>query len=220
MRLFFKTSINNKPITWNYQQLLVGSFHKWIGKENAEHDSGPSLYSISWLSGAATSKKGLHFPNGAYFFISAHSGDLCDRLISGVRDSPEMFNGLKVEEIVVSDRPRFRKREYFQTASPILVRKKNEIGIIHLKWDDEEADKRMTEVLHTKMKIAGLSGDIQIKFDRDYKKAKTKVVNYKNISNKANVCPVIIEGEPELIRFAYNVGIGESTGSTFGSIKL
>jgi CRISPR-associated endoribonuclease Cas6 len=220
MRLYFKTSFNNKPIPWDYQHFLVGAFHKWMGKENKEHDSGPSLYSISWLSGAVTTKKGLSFPDGAYFFFSSHSGDLCDRIISGVRESNELFSGLKVEEITIADRPKFTEREYLYSASPILIRKKEGDKFIHMQWDDEESDNRLTEVIHTKMKIAGLSGNLQIKFDKEYKKAKTKVVNYKDIKNKANVCPVIVEGDPELIRFAYNVGIGESTGATFGSVKL
>lgn len=220
MRLYFKTEKNTKPIPWDYQQLIVGNLHKWIGVDNEEHDGKPSLYSVSWLNGAVATKSGLEFPNGANFFFSAFSGELCERVITGARKTPKMFNGLKVEEIIIGNRPEFTQKQYFYTASPILVRKMTDNVLKHLSWNDPEANERLTEIIHTKMKMAGLSGDISIRFDKDFTKAKTKIVNYKNIQNKANICPVIIEGEPDLIRFAYNVGIGESTGATFGSIRI
>jgi CRISPR-associated endoribonuclease Cas6 len=220
MRLYFKTSKNTEVIPWNYQHLLVGTIHKWMGKGNSEHDSGPSLYSISWLSGATASKEGLHFKEGAYFFFSAHSGDLCDKIITGVKDSSNMFCGMRVDEIAIANRPNFRDREKFYSSSPILVRRKIEDKIEHLHWDKDASDLRLNEIMQTKMKIAKLTGQINIRFDRSFQGAKTKLVNYKGIMNKANICPVIIKGDPEIIRFAYNVGIGESTGAAFGSIKL
>ncbi|MGN9307593.1 CRISPR-associated endoribonuclease Cas6 [Enterococcus faecium] len=56
-------------------------------------------------------------------------------------------------------------------------------------------------------------------FDRTYYAAKTKLVYYKNIGNKTSICPVIIEGTPEQIAFAWNVGVGNSTGIGFGALK-
>ncbi len=218
MRLYFQTSRNTELVHYDYQQKMVGALHKWLG-ENIEHD-GISLYSISWLSGARPAKKGLNFPEGANFFISAHEGDLLERIITGVRDDPTMFNGMRAQEIIIGSRPEFSEREYLHLASPALVRRKTDKGCEHLEWNNPAADERMTEVMQSKMKLAGLSGDIRIRFDRDYQRAKTKIVNFNNIQNKANLCPVILEGAPELIRFAYNVGVGESAGAGFGAVRL
>jgi hypothetical protein len=41
---------------------------------------------------------------------------------------------------------------------------------------------------------------------------------YRNISMRVNKCPVIIKGRPETKSFAWNVGIGNSTGIGLGAI--
>ena len=74
--------------------------------------------------------------------------------------------------------------------------------------------------LHHKMELAGLPYDesLDIRFELDYQNKKTKMLKYRGIYNRANLCPVIIEGKPETKAFAWNVGIGNSTGIGFGSI--
>ena len=70
------------------------------------------------------------------------------------------------------------------------------------------------------MKIAGLiDDDIKLRFDTSYPKARTKLLTYNNVKNRASWCPVIIEGKPESKLFAWNVGLGNSTGIGFGAIK-
>ena len=217
MRIYLKISQPNKLLELNYQQKMLGVIHKWLGK-NKEHDS-ISLYSMSWLSGGKLEQGGLNFPNGGEFFISAFSGDFCERIITGARKNPNLFDGMRVEEIIIGNRQEFYEKEYFYLASPVLIRKKNEDKVEHLTWDNPETDKRLVEVMQWKMEKAGLNGNINIKFDREYSKAKTKLVTINEIKNRANMCPVIIEGDPDLIRFAYDVGIGESTGSGFGALR-
>jgi CRISPR-associated endoribonuclease Cas6 len=70
------------------------------------------------------------------------------------------------------------------------------------------------------MKLAGIEDNgLSIKFDTDYPRASTKMLNYNGIKNRASWCPVFIEGEPETKLFAWNVGLGNSTGIGFGAIK-
>jgi CRISPR-associated endoribonuclease Cas6 len=78
----------------------------------------------------------------------------------------------------------------------------------------------MEETLRNKMRKAGIPDDatLQIEFDLQYVGKKIKMVNYRNIRNKTNWCPLIIKGKPETKLFAWNVGIGNSTGIGFGSI--
>ena len=87
-------------------------------------------------------------------------------------------------------------------------------------FNDEEANGLMVHTLHHKMELAGLPYDesLDIRFDLDYQNKKTKMLKYRGIYNRANLCPVIIEGKPETKAFAWNVGIGNSTGIGFGSI--
>ena len=39
------------------------------------------------------------------------------------------------------------------------------------------------------------------------------------IKNKASICPVIVKGTSEQIAFAWNVGVGNSTGIGFGALN-
>ena len=68
MRIYLKTSPNSELISYDYQNKLVGTLHKWLGV-NSEHDL-MSLYSFSWLHGSVSEQKGLNFPKGASWFIS------------------------------------------------------------------------------------------------------------------------------------------------------
>ena len=70
------------------------------------------------------------------------------------------------------------------------------------------------------MKKVGLEDDrLEISFDLKYPKAGTKLIDYSGIKNRANWCPVIIKGKPETKLFAWNVGLGNSTGIGFGAIQ-
>ncbi len=60
MRIYLQLSANREIVPFNYQQSLVGAFHKWLG-ENELHDD-ISLYSLSWLSKGVPKKGGLDFP--------------------------------------------------------------------------------------------------------------------------------------------------------------
>lgn len=69
------------------------------------------------------------------------------------------------------------------------------------------------------MREAGLEDDtLDIRFDTSYNKKKLKLVRYHGIGNKASICPVIIKAKPETKLFAWNVGLGNSTGIGFGAI--
>ena len=77
----------------------------------------------------------------------------------------------------------------------------------------------MTETLKSKMKLVNLEDEtLKIAFDKSYSKAKTKLITYNGINNKASLCPLIIKGKPKTKAFAWNVGIGNSTGIGFGAI--
>lgn len=72
MRIYLHLSPNKEIVPFNYQQSLVGAFHKWLGEKNELHDD-ISLYSLSWLTGGKMrhDKRGYDFRNGAQFSISA-----------------------------------------------------------------------------------------------------------------------------------------------------
>jgi CRISPR-associated endoribonuclease Cas6 len=218
VRLHFYLTPNIKTVPFDYQHYLIGAFHKWMGW-NEIHD-GISLYSLSWLQGGKMVKDGFNFPNGARWFISFWAEEIGKQLIMSAMKTPEVCCGMKVQEIQIQETPQFGSKEKFITCSPILIRKYDDKrNATHLTYKNEESDSFLTDTLKKKLRNANLNFNVKVSFDKNYQKSKTKVVQINGIKNKANYCPVIIEGDPEAIQFAWNVGVGHSTGCGFGALK-
>ncbi len=219
MRLHLRTSKSKELVPFNYQPFLTGALHKWIGKNNL-HDDRLSLYSFSWLNGGNALKQGLRFEHGAHFFISVHDQHLLRNIIQGVRENPEIAFGLVVNEIIIQEDPIFEYEHKFMAASPIFIKRKIDGKENHFEFHDKKSSVLLTETLQNKLRKAGLNdADVSVQFDLGYSRPRTKVIYYNKIGNKVNICPVIIKGTPEQILFAWNVGVGNSTGIGFGSIQ-
>lgn len=221
MRIHIKTTPSSQTIPFDHQRKLTGCIHKWIGKENKEHGK-LSLYSFSMLSNGKMNKEktGLEFKNGTSFFISAHQESLLKEIVYTIQQNPDMFCGLKVQEIIIQETPDLTNVEYFHVASPVLIKRSEDGNTKHYLFKERITQDLLKETLLHKMHLIGMTDDtLAIYFDKTYLNAKTRVVHYNGIKNKANICPIIIKGSPETKAFAWNVGIGNSTGIGFGAIK-
>ncbi len=220
MRLHLTTTPNTEPIPADYMPKMVGVLHKWLGKDNDEHGK-ISLYSFSALHGAKLSGKNISCRNGAKFFISFYDTDKAKTIIKSVLDNPEMFAGLTVTDLTIEEDKDLSDREIFYFASPILVKSSGENSQSkEYTFEDSDANVIMTETLKTKMRLAGLpqDDDLEVKFDDSYANKKHTIFWYKGISMRVNKCPVIIKGSALTKSFAWNVGIGNSTGIGLGAI--
>lgn len=219
MRLYIKILEAQERVDFNYQPLLTGCFHKWLGRDNLEHGK-MSLYSFSWLQNVDVLKNGIKIKNGSHFFLSFHDQSLVKTVVRNIIDNPEMFSGAKVFDIRIQETPVFSSKERFLLASPVLVKRFDKEKETHYTYMEEITDEYLTETLKNKAGIAGLDAmDTRVYFDRSYHAPKTKIISYKGVKNRVNICPVIVEGSPEMVAFAWNVGIGNSTGIGFGALK-
>lgn len=182
------------------------------------------MYSFSWLLGGKMIRnQGYTFPDGANFFVSFYEEEYLRLLIRTILSDPEMFCGLKVRDISIVNQPVFSEdAQYFRLASPIFIKRLQD-GTRNYKfylYDDEVSNTLMTETLKHKMKEASLpeDGTLKVEFDLTYPQKQVKMVTIHGIKSKASMCPVIIHGSPQSKLFAWTVGIGNSTGSSFGSL--
>jgi len=218
MRIHLKIRSSQKTVPFDHQKLLTATIHKWIGWNN-EHGT-VSLYSFSQIEGGKAGSAGLQFPDQTYLFFSSFNPDLIKRIIEGIRTDPTMFFGLTVSEIIIQDDPDLSNRSLFFPASPIFIKRRVYEGEDHILYNDFRANDCLKETLLTRMTKAGLSDEsLMVKFDSNYPKSRTKKITYNKIQNRASWCPVIIEAKPETKLFAWNVGLGNSTGIGFGAIK-
>ncbi|MCC7467456.1 MAG: CRISPR-associated endoribonuclease Cas6 [Saprospiraceae bacterium] len=218
MRIYLKLSANRILVDFNYQVKLVGALHKWLGS-NAFHGK-QALFSMSWLNGGRSAdQQGLHFPNGATWFISAHESEFVKKIVGGILDDPTVAYGMSVTDLTLSDTPHFEGKKRFFLGSPVFVKYQNGGRQHHFTYKDPEADGLLTQSLKHKLRLAGLTDEgVIVQFDRQSSAAKTKLTTYRSIQNRVNFCPVIIQGSAEQLGFAWNVGIGNSTGIGFGSL--
>lgn len=219
MRIHLELYKNKEIIPFNYQKKLTGCVHKWLGKNNKEHGE-ISFYSFSWFKNAEAVHNGLSLTPFSRLFISLNDETLAKSMVKGIMSSPEMFCGVRVKNVLMEQTPEFSHKEKFNVASPVLVKRSKENQTSYFTFEDEVADEYLTQTLAHKLQKANLdSTGVKVYFDKNYQNPKIKMIHYGNILNKTSVCPVIIEGTPEQISFAWNVGIGSSTGVGFGSIE-
>ncbi|MDQ7041689.1 MAG: CRISPR-associated endoribonuclease Cas6 [Rhodothermus sp.] len=218
LRLLLTPAVEPVPFTYPYR--LAGVLHRWLG-QNDWHD-GLSLYSFGWLQGGQLGKNGLCFPRGARWTLSFYEGEQVERLVQGIFRDPRVIAGMAVAEVQAMPVPSFGSRVVFMVESPVVVRRfRADGGRDYLTWEDEAADEVLTRVLRRKLTVAGLealAAQVRVSFDRSYRGAKTKLVRVKGIAHRGSMCPVIVEGPPEAVQFAWLVGVGELTGCGFGAL--
>jgi CRISPR-associated endoribonuclease Cas6 len=218
MRIHLKIEAKGVSIPFDHQPKLVGCVHKWIGNNNLHGEL--SLYSFSLLNGGRIQNGKLIFENGGSMFISCYNNDIVKRIISGIQESPEMFMGLKVQEIILQQEPDFEDKTRFMLASPVLIKRNADGKTSYYFFNDENSGNLMTETIKSKMSKIGMTDDtLSIEFDKEYRNPKTKLIKYRDINNRASMCPVIINAKPETKQFIWNVGLGNSTGIGMGALK-
>ena len=226
MRIYLHLSPNTEIVPFNYQQKLVGAFHKWLGI-NELHDA-LSLYSLSWLRHLGNpkyktdkAKTGLVFPYGAEMFISSPLPDLHTKSVEGIFKDQHINWGMYVQEVRMRTTPDFGEQHRFIAQSPILIQRQHGDDK-HKKYyfhSDPESDDYLTETLRRKLARASLPQDVNVRFDLEYPKPYIKMIRYHNIDIKGSMCPVIVEGDPQAVAFAWEVGVGNSTGIGFGALN-
>ena len=219
MRIELHLSPNRELVPFNYQAALVGAFHRWLGPNELHDDI--SLYSLSWLRGGRRVKNGFDFPEGSTFCISAADPQLFQTLIPNMMTGTHIRWGMEVRQANLHVTPDFGERKYFWANSPVLIKRVVE-GEKHQQYffpGDAEANIFLTETLRHKMKRMGIELPVAVRFDPEYRNPKTKLITYKGIDIRATFCPVIVEGDPAAVSFAWDVGIGNCTGMGFGALR-
>ena len=179
------------------------------------------MYSFSFLLGGTITKNGFDFKNGAKWAISFFEDKYTKQLIASILENPEVICGMYVQDIVIAETSYRENEGLFLLNSPICIKRTDSNRKIKFyTFEDSESGNLMRETLLHKMQEAGLEKDdsLSIEFDLTYAKRKTKLITIHGIKNKCSMCPVFIKGKPETISFALSVGIGNLTGSGFGSI--
>jgi len=221
MRVYLRLT-PSEIVPYDHYGKLVGTFHRWMGKDNPYHNQ-TSLYSLSGLAGIRKEyKNGFVLPTGATWFISSPNHEIIHRVMLGAMHDDVVGFGMRVSEVRIMHTPEMPRLKRFMPATPVLVKRFKREGAgsnhIHYVWSQEGVGDLLTKTMERKMRLGGIQYPIKISFD-DQSPARVVVVPVNGIKNLCTICPVQIEGDPRALQFAWDVGVGSSTGCCFGALE-
>ncbi|GAA5819258.1 MAG: CRISPR-associated endoribonuclease Cas6 [Methanobrevibacter sp. CfCl-M3] len=178
-------------------------------------------------------KNGIISKNGSVNFqISSPNEYLIKNLVEGHLDDLTVnFKGKKlfVEKIKLLPEPEFKNPMNVKTISPIIVRTKKEIDGKLKIWDLTPADQQFYENLEKNLVKKYNQfydenkeiGDIKISSEIRYVKRKRITIEKDNIKtfHRAFMMDINLERDLNLIKFAYDTGLGEKGSLGFGMIE-
>ncbi len=173
-------------------------------------------------------EKGILIKGGEiYFFVSSPSSKFIKTLVEAMLANPEVkIAGIEgvIKEVKILEIPKFENRAKFRTLSPILVRKPvKENGRLRGKElypTDEEFEKRLISNLIRKYSHFYNKKKENPKLSVKFIRFKPKRHRILNTYHRCVLGEFLVEGDKELIKFAYECGFGEKNSMGFGMVKI
>lgn len=228
-------SKKNFKIPFNYNHIISSIIYNKIVDLNLAHELHTSnsfkFFNFSQLniSNRKVVKDGIIAKNGKInFYLSSPNDILIKNLVNGfVEDLEIKFKNDKliVEKIEALKTPDFTEKSEFKTISPINIRDVNEEN---KRIDLAPSDKFFKGIENNLIKKYCAFHDIEstdkkIKVYSEMANVKRKRITIPKGPNtthhRAYMMDIILEGDIDLIEFAYDVGLGEKNSMGFGMIK-
>jgi len=222
MRIIFEFTENTSLVPINNQSYMNYYIQKCLGDNNKYHDS-KNDYSISSLYGGKLTDDELHlsFKNGGIIVVTSKNEEFLNTLICGVMSNKELKWGMKFDKINFISEIFRNGWNHFATLSPFIIKKyidKKNYTFSTLN-DSDFVDTVKKHIIKKLSKIYnGINlTDFDVKII-NHPSHKVKKIMVKNVKNEANQCQVSIFCSSDVAEKIYNLGIGQSTGSGFGTI--
>lgn len=177
--------------------------------------------------------KGIITKDGKlYFEITSPNKELIKKLVGGYLDNLKINlygEELNIETVELLKQPTFKDTAKFITASPIIARTKKEINGTIKTWDLAPGDQFFKQLENNLIKKYNSfyelkKTDKNIKISSGMRSVKRKriqvIKQHKPIYHRAYEMDTMLSGDPEIIEFAYDVGIGEKNSMGFGMLNI
>lgn len=202
------------------QKLLNGFIHGILGDNNPFHDKF-SDYCISELQGMKLDKETrelcLDGDNNPYITVSTYKNqNFLRTLVDGLYSKDKAFGGLVLDKIEVFSHNVHKEWDIVVSTSPILLI----VDGIKISIEDDGFVDHLKNHCVNKLKRNGIEDetfDVQIRRSDRAKKCLKYVGESWNICSRVSL---YVTGKPSTREALYELGIGGSTGSGFGSVKL
>lgn len=229
---------NNFKVPFNYNHIVSSIIYNKIIDLDLAHKLHTSntfkFFNFSQLNIPKRKivKDGIISKNGVInFYLSSPNDLLIKNIVSGFVDNLEIkFQNEKliVEKIEALQTPDFNEKSQFVTLSPINIRDTQELDGKTKRIDLSPSDKFFKGIeinlIKKYCKFNDLeSTDKKIKVYSEMANVKRKRITIPKGPNttyhRAYMMDLILDGDLDLINFAYDVGLGEKNSMGFGMIK-
>ena len=230
---------NNFKVPFNYNHILSAIIYNKIADLNFANELHSSksfkffTFSQIYIPKRRIVKDGIIAKDGVIsFYISSPNDFLIKSLVDGFLEDLEISfqnQKLTIQKIEALKTPEFSSNSEFKTLAPIIVRTKKEIDGELKIWDLAPSDKFFKSLENNLIKkyikfnnLTKTDKKINIYSDMNFVKRKRISINKGNATthHRAYMMDLILEGDLDLIEFAYDVGIGEKNSMGFGMVKL
>jgi CRISPR-associated endoribonuclease Cas6 len=221
MRIKLLLSASDKPLPINNQDIVNSFIHRALGKNNMYHNT-KNDYSVSQLMGGNIIKgtNTISFENGGFIIISSLDEGFFNSILISIYTTP-FYGDISVVGMEFIDEQFYNGWNHFATLSPFIIKRynsKKEYKFLVL--DDPNFEDEVKNYLINKLTKINPSldlSDFEVKISNNQNN-KVKKILVKNVINFANKCQLSINCNKKVAELLYNIGIGQSTGSGFGTI--
>ena len=221
MRIKINLSKSSSNLPINNQHLVNSFIHRCLSKNNEYHDT-LSNYCVSNIRGCKLNSdtKTLMLIN-PFIIVSTNDMDFLNKLLCGISSNFVFTQDVNVIGFEFLNEELSDGFNLFKTLTPILLRenigngKKRTITVF-----DDDFIPKLKQCIIRKLKSIDNNIDLSnfdIKLGEKSIK-KTKLEYVKNISSVGSLCDLVVYSNKNIADMIYNCGIGQSTGSGFGTI--
>lgn len=239
LRIVLKSKKGKLRIPFNYNHILSAIIYKNIADLDLAYDLHSSssfkffTFSQINISKRQMIKEGFISLNGSIsFLISSPNDYLVKSIVEGALDNLEIdFSGQKlfIEKIELLKEHEFKKKMNFTTLSPVTARVKKEIDgelkIRDLAPGEEFFNKLEKNLIKKFCEFNHLEEtDKKIKIYSEMRNVKRKRIKIpkgpQTTFHRAYMMDFVLDGDEDLIKFAYECGLGEKNSMGFGMLKV
>lgn len=226
-------------IKYNYNYLLSAAIYsKFVDMDffkNIHESKSFKFFNFSklYIRNMKKTNKGLIAKEGKVkFVLSSPNKYFISNIVNGCIENPEFIigkNTFLIKKIKPIKMPTLNSKTYVNTLSPIITRTRERVnGKLKIRdlAPSNHFFRNLEKNLIRKYKIYNKieNTDLKIKISSEMRFVKQKRIliekNNTKMYNRCYLMDLILEGDLELIKFAYEVGIGEKNSMGFGMIKI
>lgn len=220
IKVYFEKT--EKTIPFNNQHQMNGFIFTMLGEKASKYHESFSNYSISSIQGGRMNedKSGLIFNGEPYIQITSDDISVCNdfvcAIINSIDNKSANFFGLHPTRFETFDFPCGKKFDIIRTISPILLKNDGR----KLTVSDEGWIELLNKKCKEKLQHQGIEDNSFKIVIGNNANIKRRMVYVGEVFNPCTDGVFTVYGKEETRKKLYNMGIGNSTGTGFGAVKM